>query len=148
MGRAIITSQSRREAFPDLVASPPGGGIPAEGEKPDTYRDRLFKYIPGEVVTLYLCLNAIVASANDVPHFMNWVIFSVGVIGTPFYLRRLQKVTALGQLLISTLAFVVWVLALGGPFMQIPGYKQIYGAVLLPIFTFLAAGYSPPPKGA
>ena len=148
MGRAIITAPPRSsQAFPDLVQSPEGRTAPRQQE-PDTYRDRLFKYIPGEVVTLYLALSAIIASATDAPHFLSWVIFFVCLIGTPFYLRSLDKATPSLQLIISTLAFAVWIFALGGPFANIQGYKQVYGAVLLPIFTFLVAIIAPPPKPA
>jgi hypothetical protein len=149
MSRSIVTAPSgsspvRRNSFPDLVDKPVPEGSPfAPQEKLDTYRDRLFKYIPAEVVTLYLGLSAIVASATDAPRFLYWVIFGAGVIGTPYYLRFVQKVTAPMQLIISTLAFGVWVFALGGPFKDIQGYKQIYGAVLLPLFTFFVAGLSP-----
>jgi len=147
MGRAIVTTSSRpvvRRAFPEpAVKSPPEGSVSVQQqEKPDTFRDRLFKYIPAEVVTLYLGLSATV-SAKDAPHFLYWVIFFAGLIGTPFYLRFVQNVTARAQLILSTLAFAVWVFALGGPFADIEGYKQVYGAVLLPLFTFFVAGISP-----
>jgi hypothetical protein len=50
-----------------------------------------------------------------------------------------MKITKVGDLLqlgISTIAFVVWVFALGGPFATVSWYQPIYGALLLPIFTF------------
>lgn len=148
MGRAIITPPSGpRQAFPDLVDEPSSGGVVrARDEKPDTYRDRLFKYIPAEVVTLYLGLTATIAAASNVPPSLAWVIFVAGVIATPYYLRFAQGVRAPGQLIVSTLAFIVWVFALGGPFATIPGYQQVYGAVLLPIFTFFVASFSPERK--
>jgi hypothetical protein len=133
MGRAIITSRSN--------ANPQLEGTPA----PDRYRDRLFKYIPGEVITLYLGLSAIVAAAENSSGFMPWLIFLVGLIGTPFYLRFMQEVRSAVQLGVSTLAFVVWVFALGGPFTQWAGYEPVYGAVLLPVFTFFVAVIPPPP---
>jgi hypothetical protein len=157
MGRAIVVRPSgisgRRKAFPDLIdQSPTEGKVDTQEEKPDTYKERLFKYIPAEVVTLYLGLTAIVASARDAPHFLDWTIFVAGLVGTPYYLWRWQKVTAPMQLTISALAFAVWVFALGGPFKDIHGYKPVYGAVLLPLYTFFVAGISPgqakpgPPK--
>jgi hypothetical protein len=148
MGRAIVSAPSLpvvREAFPQPVEeSPPTRGTSGQQqEKPDTYRERLFKYIPAEVVTLYVGLSTIVASAKDAPHVVYWVVFFAGLIGTPYYLWRIQSVTAPTQLIVSTAAFAVWVFALGGPFADIAGYKQVYSAVLLPLFTFFVAGISP-----
>jgi len=144
MGRAIVVAPSDskvRSAFPALAADSP------QQEKPDTYRERLFKYIPAEVVTLYVGLNTILASAKDAPHFLSWVIFFVCLIGTPYYLRQAQNVTAPMQLMVSTAAFAVWIFALGGPFTGFHWYQPVYGALLLPTFTFFVARFSPaPPK--
>jgi len=151
MGRSVVTTPKSpvvRQAFPDLEndASKAERGTAQQSEKSgDTYRDRLFKYIPAEVVTLYLALNATLASAGNTPQWLHWVIIIVGLIGTPFYLWFAQKVRVRLQLIISTVAFLVWVFALGGPFTEISGYKPVYGALLLPIFTFFVAYISPPP---
>lgn len=148
MGRAVVTAPTGsavRQAFPDVVDElrPGAQDAPRQQEPFDTYRDRLFKYIPAEVVTLYLGLMAILGAAKEPPYFLPWVAFLVGLVGTPFYLRSYQKVMAPTQLIVSTAAFAVWVFALGGPFTALPWYKQVYGAVLLPIFTFFVAGISP-----
>jgi hypothetical protein len=150
MSRSIVTAPSRpvvRDAFPDLAdESPQADRVAVQGpQEPDKYRDRLFKYIPGEVVTLYLFLGATVADKKN-PHFLVWLIFFVGLIATPFYLRVIQKVSAPIQLVISTVAFAVWVFALGGPFSDLDWYKPVYGAVVLPVFTFFVAGIAPAPS--
>jgi hypothetical protein len=150
MGRAIVTSPSRRtiqDAFPGLASDSHSAMAPtlAKEDKPDTFRDRLFKYIPAEVVTLYLALNAIVAANKDAPHFLYWCVFFFGLICTPLYLWRVQNVTASTQLIVSTIAFAVWVVALGEPFTSIVGYRQVYGELLLPVFTVLVAFISPRP---
>lgn len=143
MGRAIVSYANSNNAFPKLAAP----GTPPPPLPPDTYRDRLLKYIPAEVVTLYLGLCAIASAAPKVPEYLGWVIFAVGVLGTPYYLRAYLKVTAPTQLIISTLSFLVWVFAIGGPFKDLAWYKdnQIYAALLLPVFTFVVAGITPEP---
>jgi len=147
MGRAVVTAPRSRavgSAFPGPAGdSPHTRGITPPQQENDTYRERLFKYIPAEVVTLYLFLNTTVAADKSIPRFLYWVIFFAGLVGTPIYLRFAQKVAVPLQLIISTVAFAVWVFALGGPFSEIPGYKPIYGAVLLPIFTFFVATITP-----
>ena len=108
-----------------------------EKVKPDDYKERILKFIPAEVVTLYLLVYGLAKATEDEIPFevISWVLFAVGIIGTILYLWRIGKVDWL-QILISTIAFVVWVFALGGPFLQLPWYNSIYGALLLPIYTF------------
>jgi hypothetical protein len=127
------------------LAPKAGESVPAPNPE-DKYKDRLLKYIPAEVVTFYLSLTAIVGAATDVPGWLSWTIFVVGIFATPFYLRFYARVSDHTQLSISTLAFIVWVFALGGPFKEISWYKPVYGGVLLPIFTFFVAGVRTPPN--
>lgn len=106
----------------------------------DSYISKLVKYIPSEVIALYLTLDSIIRSsdqAEPIYHYLYWGIFIFGLVVTPFYLSRIEKVKNWCQLLISTLAFTVWIIAIGGPFVNLDWYKPIYGAILLPIVTFL-----------
>ena len=109
-----------------------------EKVKPDDYKERILKFIPAEVVTLYLFLYGLAKATEDEIPFevISWVLFGVGIFGTILHLWRIAKVSAWSQILISTRAFVVWVFALGGPFLQLPWYNSVYGALLLPIYTF------------
>jgi len=131
-GRADV-GDSRSEAL-DRARALTGGPEPPEG--PDDYKTRLLKYIPGEVVALYIFLDGIVKSSADLPHWIYWGIFCVGAAGAYLYLLRVAKVEKQVQLIISVVAFCVWAFALGGPFAQLAWYKPVYGALLLPIYTF------------
>ena len=107
---------------------------------PDNYISRLFKYIPSEIVAIYLSIDTIFKSTNItqcILHTLSWIVFLVLLILTPFYLWRVTKVTKTTQLVISTLSFVVWVFALSGPFAFLSWYQPVYGSVLLILFTFL-----------
>lgn len=106
--------------------------------KPDDYLTKLIKYIPSEVVALYIALYGIASAAKEEISFVfiSWLIFVIGIIGTVLYLWRVAKVSHCLQLIISTIAFVVWVFALGGPFSSLPWYHPVYGALLLPVYTF------------
>ena len=64
------------------------------------------------------------------------IIFGIGIIGTVLYLLRVAKVNDWSQITVSTIAFVVWVFALGGPFSHCAWYQPAYGALILPIYTF------------
>ncbi len=114
--------------------------------QPDSYISKLVKYIPSEVIALYLTLDSIIRSseqAEPIYHLLYWGILGFGLLVTPLYLHRIQKVKNLCQLLISTIAFAVWVIAIGGPFVNLDWYKPIYGAILLPTVTFLIPLFSP-----
>lgn len=104
----------------------------------DEYTSRLLKFIPAEVVAVYLALDGVVkAAASQLPHKTLWVVFLVLLIATPLYLWRVAKVTKKAQLVVSTVSFAVWVFTLGGPFAGLSWYQPAYGAMLLPLYTFL-----------
>jgi hypothetical protein len=135
MSRSIVTYDYRKNATAELAPKPGETAPPPE----DKYKDRLLKYIPGEVVTLYLTLTALQGTAPGLPWWLGWAIFLVCAAGTWFYLRVVLRVEDPTQLFISTLSFGVWVFALGGPFKDLGWYKPIYGGLLLPAFTFFVA---------
>lgn len=148
MGRAIVTGP-RFLQRPGVPAVPRPAVAAAPADVPgyfDTYRDRLFKYIPGEIVTLYFGLREGLERSHHVPHALQWVAFAFCLAATPVYLWRVQHVAAWRQLLISTVSFAVWAFALGEPFADLRWYQPVYGALLLPVFTFFVAAIRPDPN--
>lgn len=122
-----------------------GPGTPAPGQAAppaDGYNDRVLKYIPAEVVTLYLSVDGLVRAKPHSPA-LSWGLFAFGLLATVLYLRFSAGVTKPLQLVVSAVAFCVWALAIGSPSSHIPGYDAIYGAIALPIFTFLAGLIKP-----
>ncbi len=105
----------------------------------DNYLQRLFKYIPSEIILLFVTCEKIILSQSQIPISIYWYISGFCLIATPFYLLFIMKVRKVSQLIISTLSFAVWVFALGGPFSYMKWYKPLYGALTLPIFTFLTS---------
>lgn len=115
--------------------------LPAYPATRDTYSDRLFKYIPAEIVAGYIFAAGMLenlAKSGEIRIFQ-WGLFLIFLIMTPLYLWRVQKVQKTSQHIISALSFVVWVFALGGPFSLYSWYNPVYGAVLLPVFTLAVA---------
>ena len=104
---------------------------------PDGYAERLLKYVPSEVIALYLTLSSLLQSSQDGARWLDWTVFGFGTVVTPLYLWRLQKVHKVLQLTISTGAFVVWAFALGGPFSHLDWFAPVYGGIVLSIYTFL-----------
>ncbi len=138
MGRQIIFTKTTTVA-------------PAEADAPaDPYTEQLLKLIPAESVSLFVFLDGIIATGSGgaspaVSHALGGTMFLVVVavitVGTPFYLRLGAAVTNRAQLIMSVLAFLVWVLATAKspvvlwPLMWPPA---LVGNVVLPLFTFTA----------
>ena len=114
-------------------------GMELAGKTPqaDKYTERLIKYIPAEVIALYLTLDAVIRSSDTIPVLVYWMIFIFGVFATYLYLWKIEKVDKVIQLTISAGAYCVWVFSLGGPFVHLGWYDPIYAALLLPIYTFV-----------
>ncbi len=114
--------------------------LPADSTYPatsDGYFDRLFKYIPAELVAGYIFVLGVMKQVTDTGEvrILQWILFSVFCILTPLYLWRIQKVKKIQQHIISLLSFIVWIFALGGPFALYSWYNPVYGQILLPVFT-------------
>jgi hypothetical protein len=108
----------------------------------DEYADRLMKYIPTEGVGFWLAVSGLIQSTgDDVPKIgMLWLFFIIGLVLTFLWLKRTTqesgKPTAWKQIGISCGAFIVWVIATGGPFaMSLPFYKPVLGSLLLITYT-------------
>lgn len=119
--------------------------------KVDGYFDRLLKYIPSDVVGLWLAGSGLIqGQANDGSRTgLLWLLFVAGLVFSFFWTRKQTKEagkpTAWQQILLSCGSFVVWVFAIGGPFAELPFYQPIYGSLLLLIYT-TALPLLPPPR--
>ena len=107
----------------------------------DKYIDRLFKYIPAELVAGYIFVLGVMTRLQGQAEAVvfQWIIFIIFCVLTPLYLWKIQKVKKLQQHIISLLSFAVWVFALGGPFTLYGWYNPVYGEILLPVFTLTIA---------
>jgi hypothetical protein len=137
MSREIISASDLRK-FREAGAD---SQIAATAPVKDTYVDRLFKYIPAELVAGYIFVTGVLKQLTNSGEIkvLQWSLFVIFCILTPLYLWRIQKVRKVQQHIISTLSFIVWVFALGGPFSLYGWYNPVYGQVLLPVFTLVIA---------
>ena len=145
MGRMIVSRSDVTTGPRGVIAG--GGGAPAAA---DTYVDRVAKYIPGEVVALYLVLIGLAGSAPGGPTRPLLIgCFVIGVAATPLYLlvkfRREKSKLGIGlkvaQIVISTVAFVLWAWVLQDPTWAI--VAPFWGRFCLPVFTFIVGLYEP-----
>src|SRR4051794_18361247 len=112
MGRRIITSQFQSS----------GGG-----SKVDTYFDRVVKYIPADVVAAWTAAMGLINGTPQIPRStILWLTFAAGVILTALWTLKQtsepKKQPAITQTVIAVVAFIIWVIALGGPFATLTFY--------------------------
>jgi hypothetical protein len=127
MSRRVITMQTESLEKADRV---------------DTYIDKVIKYIPADIVAAWVAVTGIVKGAGEGvnPVITLWIAFMAGVAITFVWTWKQTSKEGLPpvwkQIIISTFAFVVWVIALGGPPFEI---NTTIGAILLIGFTLIAA---------
>lgn len=119
-------------------------------EKGQEFGERVAKYVPAEIIATYLTLLSFVLAGTDADSdrrilFLG-IIFLVGLIFTPLYIRSLPGITKVKRYhyFLSTAAFVFWAYSIPGGFFDDLGiYDQVAAAILLAIFT-LASGLTAP----
>ena len=133
--RQVVTRR-KHDAVLFRRGTTPGQDLPC-----DTYRERLVKYVPVEILVFYIAVYgstyAVIGTELFFPILARWLAIA-GIICTPVYLWKAEQVSDGIQLLVSTAGFVVWVFALGVfPVVELPWYNQVVAAVFLPVYTLL-----------
>jgi hypothetical protein len=117
----------------------------------DDYLARLVKYIPSEIVGLYIAAAGFVPQVDNRPEPAVWWVFAACAVLTPLYLAFVtkdptqQKGPLWVQVVLGTIAFPVWVFALGGPFVLLGWYKPYIASLVLVFVTFGFGMVEPPP---
>jgi hypothetical protein len=130
------------------------GSAGAATGKGDGYIDRLIKYIPAEIIALYLGVVNVIPSPLGSHKNALWTVSAISAICVPVYMYLSTRQDGHGalwpQVVISSAAFPLWVFAIGGPFAQYSwydGYRWV-GAVVICFATFLFGLYVPAPAPA
>lgn len=119
----------------------------------EDYLGRLAKYIPAEIVALYLATSGMVPPRPDhKPRYLAlWIIFGLSWIFAPLYFifatTESRKGPLWPQVLLASLAFPVWVFAIGGPFQYLSWYEGWIASVTL-AFVTVAFGLYQPQRGS
>ena len=128
-------------------------------EDPDKQKltEQIVKYVPLEVVGFYVPALAGLATlktlyTNDPPivySILQWIIFLLAFGGTFYYIHKKaveelgkksitsKNARALMKAGISSVAFIIWAITLGGPWSFLVHFEAI-GVLLIPTFTFLS----------
>lgn len=121
----------------------PGVGAQAVAAEPNQdfkfYLDRLLKMIPAEVISLYLVGSGFIPADQPAVLLIWSIMCLVGVVvirayGTTDPTKNLPPDWA--HVAISSVAFVIWVYSLGGPFVAMGWYVPYIGSLLVLAWTF------------
>ncbi len=128
----------------------------------DSYLARLVKYIPSEIITVYVLAAGFIGmnvpgSTTSNGRFMldqqqQFLVFAGFLVATPIYTaiatRKQGLPPATGQIVISIISFAAWAFALGGPFETLSFYPTqgpVISAIALPVVVLAAGFFVPKP---
>jgi hypothetical protein len=153
------SAMSRRIISKRTIAAYEKAGVAAPQTQPDGYLSRLIKYIPSEVIAIFLVVNSLAAGQATiggvkVPFQLTdqqyFIAFAVFLVITPIYVWRVTSVPkmkpATGQIIISIISFATWAYATGKPFTHTQYYNPLLAAVLVPVVALLAGLIDPNPQ--
>jgi hypothetical protein len=132
MGPYRIRRPEARVGFAD------NGAAPADAEFRN-YLDRLVRMIPSEVVGLYLVGRGVIPPEERTSHLVWPVVCLVGLVALRVYGTRdpeARKPAQWPAVAIASVAFVIWVYTLGGPFEILGVYKPYLGSLMVLTWTF------------
>jgi hypothetical protein len=127
---------------PFRIRRPDAGVMEVARGKSETFKDyleRLIKMIPGEVVGLYLIGSGFIPEGQGVALLVWSIICLIGVVtvrvyGTTDAEKNLPP--QWGAVLISSVAFVIWLYSLGGVFKLYGLHVAYVGSLLVLAWTF------------
>jgi len=132
LSRRIVTKQLQS------ATSPP----------PDGYFDRVVKYVPSDVIGAWVAADQMIKAArNPSPTWLLWLVFGLGFLLAFLWTLRQSQIKGLPpatvQAGVASIAFAVWVFALGGPFAHYAFYDPLYGGLVLILATLTFGLFQP-----
>lgn len=157
--KAFSSAKTTSEIPKTFDAEPPAGTGGAQAQaKPktptqDDFLTKLLKYVPPEMLGIYLFIAGIVNTNVPKPReHAIWLLILLLVLAAliiPYDLIVLD-IARISQIAMSVLGFGVYVFSLGGWFATTTWYHEWYASIALPLFTLLVAflKLKPLPKDA
>lgn len=140
MSRRVVSAVKESAIAPvSALSAAPADSAPVS-QQADTYLTKLVKYIPAEIIAVYIFISGILKSL-EASAALQWVAFALLLVLTPLYMWRVTqdktKPPAWAQIIIASFSFAVWVFAVGGPFVTLPWYNTLYGSLLVAVYTLV-----------
>ena len=139
-----------RFVVPRGQSSMGGNAAAAAADAEDGYLERVAKYIPAEILTAYVALLNIAPTDPAKASVRSGILIVAAIacfILTPiyFYFRAKPPLPKRLQIIIATVAFVVWSYALGGIWIERGLHQPEIASALLILFTLVAGIFEPKP---
>ncbi len=119
------------------------------GKNGDDYLGRIAGYIPAEIIGLYLATSRAIPAGE--PQIASWIVFGINCLFVPLYFifatARGDKKPLWPQVVLASIAFPVWVFAIGGPFEPLGWYRNWMASITL-AFTTVGFGFYKPKPGS
>lgn len=137
------------------VYAQPATGSVAEGVTPEPQQpkpwEKLLNYFPAEATALYATLAPLLDSALN-GNSLRWALWSallLSVIFGALFLKKFWHIERTIQIVISSVAFLVYMAALGGPFAQESWYSPIWAVIAsVVVSAFIIFAPAPTKPGA
>jgi len=142
MGRRII----QKPAIPQAaVVAPAGPAAPAE---PTGYMDKLKNLIPAETAALYISGLAIIPTGQ----LVGLIVWAIVCLVLTFLYMAWQTSKTVGSrpnidhpdwlhVVFASISFIIWVYALGGPFVGLGIYFSWVGTLLIIAWTVIVPSF-------
>jgi hypothetical protein len=114
----------------------------------------MLKHVPTEILGAYLAVAGLLATidAGTALTVAQWVNFGLFLVATPLWMIFVSRVTSIWQNVLSTVAFLIWVMTIvGGPFAFMPpaigsASVIVFSAVIAPVVASAFARKTPPQR--
>jgi hypothetical protein len=148
MSRLVTSKRGPGEELPTAATT--------GSEAVQDYLERVAKYVPVEIIAAYMTIRGFVpahGASGALPAWAEIALYAALVALTPLYLLRVvgEAPRRATQIAISTVSFVVWSYAIGGPFFWGALSAVVHAEVVLPalagalvVLWSLAAGLFKP----
>ena len=140
--RAIVTKKDAEKSFLRFQS---GGSDEAKPKDQDKYLARVIKYIPAEVVSIYVAIHQTLEQLKpDIPGiFMLLGIAGMTVLNY-YYLKKVGEIERKSHLIISCFAFLIWVYFLDGQATKFLGdlHQPAVAGILIALFSAIPAMFN------
>lgn len=142
MNRNILVEADFPERYLEAGSDDPNAASDVPSRRtPDDYLTRLLLYIPVEIIGGYLIIAGVLQSAypsvGAAQRTSLGVLFALGVISSYFYAQRVLKVLRTTQLVMTAVAFTVWVFTTGDLFATFAWWHPWMGTIAVVVFGVL-----------